>query len=162
MHIYQEPHLIGGLGSAPFDSEGVRTQDLDYIKDGVLQNYALGSYSARKLKMKTTGNAGGVFNLGISHSPMNLDALLKQMDTGLLVTELLGQGINIVTGVYSRGAVGFWVEKGEIQYPVDEITIAGQLQTMFANLVAIGNDTDSRGSIRCGSILIPEMTIAGS
>jgi PmbA protein len=161
IHIYQEPHLIGGMGSAPFDLEGVRTQDLDYIKDGVLQSYVLGSYSARKLNLQTTGNSGGVFNLGISHNNLDLAALLKKMDTGLLVTELMGQGTNLVTGAYSRGAMGFWVEHGEIQYPVDEITVAGQLQNMFANLVAVANDTDNRGSIRSGSILINEMTIAG-
>jgi PmbA protein len=161
IHIYQEPHMIGGMGSAPFDSEGVRTRDLDYIKDGVLQNYVLGSYSARKLAMQTTGNAGGVFNLGISHNNLDLTALLKKMDTGLFVTDLMGQGINLVTGAYSRGAIGFWVERGEIQYPVNEITIAGQLQNMFANLIAVANDTDIRGSIRSGSILIGEMTIAG-
>ncbi len=161
IHIYQEPHLIGGMASVPFDGEGVRTRDLEYIKEGVLQNYVLGSYSARKLGLKTTGNAGGVFNLGITHSNLNLDALLKKMGNGLLVTELMGQGFNIVTGNYSRGAFGFWVEQGEIAYPVDEITVAGQLQTMFANLAAVGNDTDIRGSIRTGSILISEMTVAG-
>ena len=161
IHIYQEPHLIGGIASAPFDAEGVRTRDLDYIKDGILQNYVLGSYSSRRLKMPTTGNAGGVFNLGISHNQLDLSGLLQKMDTGLLVTELMGQGINLVTGSYSRGAVGFWVERGEIQYPVEEITVAGQLQNMFANLIAVANDTDCRGSIRTGSILINEMTIAG-
>lgn len=161
IHIFQEPHIISGMASAPFDSEGVRTRYLDYVKDGLLQSYVLGSYSARKLKLQTTGNAGGVYNLGISHNNLSLDALLKKMGTGLLVTELMGQGINIVTGTYSRGAVGFWVEHGEIQYPVDEITVAGQLQNMFLNLVAVANDTDNRGSIRTGSILIQEMTIAG-
>lgn len=161
IRIYQEPHIIGGLGSTPFDLEGVRTRDLDYIKDGILQSYVLGSYSARKLQLQTTGNAGGVFNLGISHSHLDLQALLKKMDTGLLVTELMGQGINLVTGSYSRGAVGFWIEHGEIQYPVDEITIAGQLQAIFANLIAVANDTDCRSSFRTGSILINEMTIAG-
>lgn len=161
IHIYQEPHLLGGLGSAAFDIEGVRTQDLAYVKAGILQSYVLGSYSARKLQLTTTGNAGGVFNLGISHNDLDLAALLKKMDTGLLVIELMGQGVNIVTGTYSRGAVGFWIERGKIQYPVDEITIAGELSAMFANIVAIANDTDRRGSIRTGSILINEMTIAG-
>ncbi len=161
IHVYQQPHLIGALASSPFDAEGVRTRELDYVKEGVLQNYVLGTYSARKLKMKTTGNAGGVFNLNMSHSNLNLDALLKKMDKGLLVTDVMGQGVNIVTGSYSRGASGFWVENGEIQFPVDEITIAGQLQSMFANLLAVGNDTDIRGNIRTGSILIEEMTVAG-
>ncbi len=161
IHIYQEPHIMSGIASAPFDSEGVRTRDLDYVKEGVLQSYMLGSYSARQLKLQTTGNAGGVYNLGISHNNLDLASLLKKMDTGLLITELMGQGINIVTGTYSRGAVGFWVERGEIQYPVNEITVAGQLQNMFTNLVAIANDTDCRSSIRTGSILISEMTLAG-
>ncbi len=161
IHIHQQPHLIGGLGSTPFDQEGVRTRELDYVRDGVLQNYVLGTYSARKLKMKSTGNAGGIFNLSINDSNLDLHALLKKMDKGLLVTDLMGQGVNIVTGSYSRGAAGFWVEHGEIQFPVDEITIAGQLKTMFANLVAVGNDTDIRGGIRSGSILIEEMTVAG-
>lgn len=161
IHIHQEPHLIGGLGSVPFDLEGVATRDVDYINAGILQSYVLGSYSARKLGLKTTGNAGGVFNLGITHSDLDLAGLLKKMGSGLLVTDLMGQGINLVTGSYSRGAAGFWVENGEIQYPVDQITIAGQLQNMFANLVAIANDTDFRGSIRTGSILIDEMTVAG-
>lgn len=161
IHIYQEPHLIGAMASAPFDQEGVRTRDLDYIKDGILQSYVLGSYSARKLKLQTTGNAGGVFNLGISHNGLDLPALLKKMDTGLFVTELMGQGINLTTGSYSRGAFGFWVEHGEIQYPVDEITIAGQLQNMFSGLIGVANDTDFRSNIRTGSILINEMTLAG-
>lgn len=161
VHIYQEPHLIGGMASAPFDSEGVATQDLDYVRDGILQSYVLGSYSARKLQLTSTGNAGGVYNLGINHQNLNLTELLKKMDTGLFITELMGQGINIVTGNYSRGAVGFWVEGGEIQYPVDEITVAGSLPLMFKNLVAVANDTDCRGSIRTGSILLSEMTIAG-
>ena len=125
MHIYQQPHLIGGIASMPFDQEGVRTRDLDYVLDGVLQSYVLGTYSARKLGMATTGNAGGVYNLGLSHDNLNLSTVQKKMGTGLLVVELMGQGINILTGNYSRGAAGFWVEQGEIQYPVEEITIAG-------------------------------------
>ena len=161
IHIYQEPHLIGGMGSAPFDLEGVRTRDLDYIKDGVLQSYVLGSYSARKLNMQTTGNSGGVFNLGISHNNLDLPALLKKMDTGLLVTELMGQGINLVTGAYSRGAMGFgWsVAKYSIQWM--KSPSPANCKICFANLVAVANDTDYRGSIRTGSILINEMTIAG-
>ncbi|MBS0350022.1 MAG: metalloprotease PmbA [Proteobacteria bacterium] len=161
IHIYQEPHLLRALASAPFDSEGVSTKNQDYVRDGVLLSYILGCYSARQLKLQTTGNSGGVYNLGISHSDLNLEALLKKMGSGLLITELMGQGINIVTGNYSRGAGGFWVENGAIQYPVNEITVAGQLQNMFRGIQAISNDTDIRGSIRSGSILIDEMTIAG-
>ncbi len=161
IHIYQQPHLIGGIGSAPFDHEGVRTRDIDYVQEGILQNYVLASYSGRKLGMPSTGNAGGVFNLTVSDSGLDLAHLFKKMGSGLFVTDLMGHGINIVTGTYSRGAAGFWIENGEIQYPVDEITIAGQLKDMFAGIVAIANDTDSRGGIRSGSILIDEMMIAG-
>lgn len=161
VHIFQEPHLRGALGSMPFDSEGVATQDLDYVKDGILTSYVLSSYSSRKLGMQTTGNAGGVCNLSISHTDMNLLKLMQKMGKGLLVTELMGQGVNIVTGDYSRGAIGYWVENGEIQYPVDEITIAGNLQDMFATMVAVGNDVDLRGNVRTGSILLEQMTIAG-
>lgn len=159
--IYERPHLLKGLGSAPFDSEGVATHDRDLVIDGVLQGYLLGSYSARKLGMQSTGNAGGAHNVLIKTSNHNLTDLLKQMHTGLLITELMGQGINIVTGDYSRGAVGFWVENGEIQYPVDEITIAGNLRDMFRQLVTVGNDIDHRRSILTGSILLENMMIAG-
>lgn len=161
VHIYEQPHLKKGLGSAPFDGEGVATKDHDLVKDGILQSYALSSYSARKLGMQTTGNAGGVHNVFIDTSDIDLSGLLQQMGTGLFVTELLGQGVNIVTGDYSRGAMGFWVENGVIQYPVEEITIAGNLRDMFLQLVAIGNDVDRRGNIQTGSILIGNMTIAG-
>lgn len=161
IEIVEQPHLMRGLGSTPFDSEGVKTQAKHFIRNGILENYVLGCYSARKLGMKTTGNAGGVFNLSINTSNDNLPELLKRMGTGLLVTELMGQGVNILTGDYSRGASGFWVENGEIQYPVEEITIAGNLKEMFMNLIAVGNDIDKRGSIRTGSILIDEMMIAG-
>lgn len=161
VEIYQQPHLISGLGSAPFDGEGVRTRDIHFVQEGILQNYVLASYSARKLGMVSTGNAGGVFNLNISHSGIDLAGLFKQMQTGLFVTDLMGQGINIVTGAYSRGAAGFWIENGEIQFPVDEVTVAGGLKEMFANIIAVANDTDNRGSIRSGSILISEMMIAG-
>lgn len=159
--IYQEPHLIGAMGSRPFDQEGVYTKKQDYVRDGILQSYMLGSYSARRLGMKTTGNSGGAFNLCVSHSDMNLEELLKEMGTGLLVTELIGQGVRIMTGDYSRGAFGFWVENGQIQYPVHEITIAGNLREMFQKIVAVGNDIDARGSVRTGSIWIEEMMIAG-
>jgi PmbA protein len=159
--LTQYPYLAKGLGSASFDSEGVQTREQDYVQNGFLQSYLLNSYSARKLGMESTGNAGGVYNLAITHGDSSLEQLLKQMDTGLLVTELIGQGINMVTGDYSRGAFGYWVEKGEIQFPVEEITIAGNLRDMFRNIVAVGNDIDRRGKILTGSILLETMTIAG-
>ena len=164
VHLHEQPHLAGALGSATFDSEGVATQARDLVRGGVLQGYVLDSYSARKLKMTTTGNAGGVHNLTLDPGPDSLDLgkLLKRMDTGLLVTELIGFGVNIVTGDYSRGAAGFWVENGEIQYPVEEITIAGNLRRMFRQLLAAGSDVDTRGNLRCGSILIENMTVAGN
>ena len=161
IHIHQRPHLSTGLSSALFDGEGVQTADRDFVQQGVLTSYVLGSYSARKLGMQTTGNAGGVFNLSIDGGDDDLSALLKKMDKGLLVTELMGQGVNIVTGDYSRGASGFWVENGEIQYPVEQITIAGNLCDMFKQLLAVGNDIDKRGGIYTGSLLIEQMTIAG-
>ncbi len=162
IHMQEKPHLLRGLGTAPFDDNGVATRENVFIEDGILKNYVLGIYSARQLGMKTTGNAGGVHNLMVSTSNDDLKALLKKMGTGLLVTELMGQGVNIITGDYSRGAGGFWVENGEIQYPVEEITIASNLKDMYANLVAVGNDVDVRGNIRTGSILIEEMMVAGS
>lgn len=161
MQITETPHLLKGLGSAAFDQEGVATKKHDIIKDGILQSYVLSSYSARKLGLKTTGNCGGVHNLVISDSGKGLNELLKDMNKGLLVTELLGHGINIVTGDYSRGAAGFWVENGEIQYPVEEITIAGNLKDMFANLVAVGNDIERRSPILTGSLWVENMMIAG-
>jgi PmbA protein len=161
IHIYEQPHLLGALGSSIYDSEGVATQARDIVKDGILLGYVLSTYSARKLGLRSTGNAGGVHNLTITPSNLDFEALLRQMNTGLLVTELMGQGVNRVTGDYSRGAAGFWVENGVIQYPVEEITIAGNLKTMFKNIVAIGNDVDYRGNIRTGSILIEQMSIAG-
>ena len=160
--ISELPHVPRGVASAPFDDEGVTTSARDVVRDGVVQGYFLGSYSARKLGMTTTGNAGGTHNLIISHGDDDFQAMLRRLDTGLLVTELLGQGINPVTGDYSRGAAGFWVEKGEIAYPVEEITIAGNLRDMYRRIVAIGNDVDRRGSRQTGSILLEEMTIAGS
>jgi PmbA protein len=161
--IQERPHIRKGLASAPFDNEGVATRDRDLITRGVLQGYLLGSYSARKLGLKTTGNAGGNHNLVVS-SPghaLAFDALLRQMGSGLLVTELMGQGVNPVTGDYSRGASGFWVENGAIAYPIHEITIAGNLRDMYRRIVALGSDVDLRGGIRTGSILIDEMTVAG-
>lgn len=162
VRIHEQPHLIGAQGSAAFDSEGVATKARDLIRDGILQGYVLDSYSARKLKMQTTGNAGGVHNLTIDPGKEDLSALMKCMNTGLLVTELIGFGVNTITGDYSRGAAGFWVENGEIQYPVEEITIAGNLKDMFRQVVAVGSDVDIRGNIRSGSILIENMTVAGS
>lgn len=162
INISENPLLPKALGSSAFDGEGVATKQRTIIKDGILQNYVLSSYSARKLGMETTGNAGGVRNLLLEPGKQNFTELLTTMGTGLLVTELMGQGINLVTGDYSRGAAGFWVENGVIQYPVEEITIAGNLKDMLINIVAIGNDLDRRGNIITGSILLDKLTIAGS
>ena len=160
--VSERPHIPKAMGSAPFDEEGVATRDRELIADGVLTGYILSSYSARKLGLKTTGNAGGAHNLLVgSNTTGGLPEMMRLLGTGLLVTELMGQGINMVTGDYSRGAAGFWVENGEIQYPVAEITIAGNLREMFTNIVAVGDDIDLRGGIRAGSILLKEMTIAG-
>jgi PmbA protein len=161
VRIHETPHIKSGLGSAPFDHEGVATKDRDLVSDGVLCGYVLDTYSACKLGMQTTGNAGGVHNLNIVSGELDQAGLLREMGNGLLVTELMGQGVNIVTGDYSRGAAGFWVEGGEIQYPVEEITVAGDLQDMYRRLVAVGNDIDTRGNIRTGSLLIENMTVAG-
>lgn len=161
INIVERPHLFRGLASSPFDNEGVRTLDRDVIQQGQVQGYFLSSYSARKLGMVTTGNAGGSHNLLINSSGEDFAELLKRMDTGLLVTELLGHGINMVTGDYSRGAAGYWVEHGELQYPVEEITIAGNLRQMYRDIVAIGTDIETRSSRQTGSILIASMTIAG-
>ncbi len=160
--IRELPFIPRGLGSSPFDSEGVACLERDVVKDGVLQGYFLSSYSARKLGMATTGNAGGSHNLIVTPGELDLDGLLKKMGTGLLVTELLGHGANMVTGDYSRGAAGFWVENGAIQYPVEEITIAGNLAEMFKGILAIGKDVERRGSRQVGSILIDRMTVAGN
>jgi PmbA protein len=161
VRIHEQPFLKKGLGSTPYDGDGIAPSNRDIVRDGVLQGYVLDVYSARKLGMKSTGNAGGVHNLTLDPGPEDLAGLLRQMGTGLLVTELIGFGVNTVTGDYSRGAAGFWVENGVIQYPVEEITIAGNLNDMFRGLVAVGNDVDTRGNIRCGSILIDSMTVAG-
>jgi PmbA protein len=162
IHIHEQPLLKKALGSAPYDAEGVATQARDIVTDGVLQGYVLNSYAACKLGMQTTGNAGGVHNLTIDPGKYDLEGLLREMGTGLLVTELIGFGVNIVTGDYSRGAAGFWVEGGEIQYPVDEITVAGNLKDMFMGVVAVGNDVDMRGNTRTGSVLVDRMMIAGA
>lgn len=160
LNIYEEPHLKKGLASSPFDNEGVATHPRQLVKDGVLQGYMLASYSARKLGMQTTGNAGGNHNLIVQSGPLNFAGLLKQMGTGLFVTELLGHGMNMVTGDYSRGAAGFWVENGVIVHPVEEITIASNMTDMLKMIVAIGNDVLVQGSKQVGSILIEKMTIA--
>lgn len=159
--IEEQPHLVRGLASAPFDNEGVTTVPRTLVKEGVLQGYVLSSYSARKLGMQSTGNAGGNHNLIVSHGDLDFNAMLKTMGTGLLVTELLGHGINMVTGDYSRGAAGFWVENGVIVHAVEEITIAGNLADMFKQIVAIGNDVLVQGSKQVGSVLIENMTVAG-
>jgi PmbA protein len=160
--LQERPHLKRALGSAPFDSEGVTTRDRDIVANGVLDGYVLSTYSARKLGLKTTGNAGGVHNLILQGGQHDLPALMRMLGTGLFVTELMGHGVNPVTGDYSRGAAGFWIENGEIAYPVHEITIAGNLKDMYRQIVAVGTDVDVRGGIRTGSILIEHMTIAGS
>jgi len=165
IQILEDPHVVGGVGSAPFDDEGVKTQRREVVKDGVVQGYFLSTYSARKLGMQTTGNSGGSHNLSLTSSLTTaadtFKGMLKKLDTGLLVTELMGQGVNYVTGDYSRGASGYWVEKGIIQYPVEEITIAGNMKDMLRQIVAIGNDTLIRGTKETGSILLESMTIAG-
>ena len=161
--ISERPHLLKRLASTPFDSEGVRTQNLEIIQDGVLQTYLLTSYSGRKMGMQSTGHAGGIHNWLVKPNLTGgLTALLRQMGTGLLVTDVMGQGVNIVTGDYSRGAAGFWVENGEIQYPVAEITIAGQLQDMLKNIVAVADDVEHRSNIQTGSILLDKMKISGN
>jgi PmbA protein len=160
--VSERPHILKAMGSAPFDDEGVVTKDRELIADGVLTGYILSSYSARKLRLQTTGNAGGAHNLIVAANVSGgLTAMLQRLGTGLLVTELMGQGVNMVTGDYSRGAAGFWVENGVPQYPVAEITIAGNLRQMFEGIAAVGDDIDTRGGIRVGSILLDELTIAG-
>jgi PmbA protein len=163
VQIEERPHIVKGLASSPFDGEGVATRDRQLVIDGVAQGYVLDSYSARKLGLRTTGNADGVHNLFIrsSQAPLTREALLRTMGTGLLVTELMGQGVNAVTGDYSRGASGFWVENGVPAYPVHEITIAGNLREMFKGIAALGADVDDRGALHTGSVLIGDLTIAG-
>ena len=159
--LIERPHLPGALGSAPFDGEGVATRDRDLVTAGVLNGYLLDTYSARKLGLVTTGNAGGVHNLVVQGDMLDHRSLLRKLGTGLLVTEMMGQGVNPVTGDYSRGAAGFWIENGEIACPVHEITVAGNLRDMYLGIVAQGDDVDRRGAIHCGSLLIEQMTIAG-
>jgi PmbA protein len=162
VNIEERPHIPKGMASAPYDGEGVATYDRDIVTNGVLQGYVLSSYSARRLGLETTANAGGAQNLIVPGNAEDMEALAAEMGTGLLVEELIGQGVNTVTGDYSRGAVGRWVENGEISYPVHEVTIAGNLRDLYRRIVAIGRDQDLRGGIRCGSILVDGMTIAGS
>ncbi|HCZ9307007.1 TPA: metalloprotease PmbA [Vibrio alginolyticus] len=160
-NISERPHVLRGLASSPFDSEGVYTQDREIITDGVLATYLLTSYAARKMKMTPTGHAGGIHNWYVKSTGQNFEQMLKELGTGLLVTEVMGQGVNVVTGDYSRGAAGFWVENGEIQYPVSEITIAGNLKDMFTKIVAVGSDIETRSQIQTGSILLDAMKVAG-
>ena len=157
----ERPHLPRALASAPFDQEGVATRDRELVAGGVLEGYVLGSYSARKLGLRTTGNAGGSYNLIVPGRGRDFDGMLALMGRGLLVTELMGQGVNGVTGDYSRGATGFWVEDGRIAYPVHEVTVAGNLRDMYRTIVDVGSDMDTRGGVRVGSVLLEEMTIAG-
>ena len=162
LNIVERPHLKGGLASSNFDHEGVATKDMTIVDGGKLSTYLYTSYSARKLNTVTNGHAGGIHNWIVSDSGQSDAELLKTMGTGLYVTEMMGQGVNIVTGDYSRGAAGFWVENGVIQYPVHEVTIAGSLQEMFANIVAIGAERDARGSVSTGAVLLEKMKIAGA
>lgn len=162
VQIHERPHIEGALASAAFDAEGVATHDRDIVTDGVLQSYILSSYSARRLGLQTTGNAGGAHNLLVPGNAGDKADLVRSMKRGLLVTELIGQGVNGVTGDYSRGAVGYWIENGEIVHPVHEVTIAGNLRDLYQRITAIGSDQDLRGGIRCGSLLVDDMTIAGA
>jgi len=162
VQILERPHIEGGMASVSYDAEGVATADRDLVTDGVLQGYVLSSYSARRLGLQSTGNAGGAHNLLLPGNAADQQELLRTMGSGLLVHELIGQGVNSVTGDYSRGVVGFWVEDGAIAYPVHEITIAGNLKDLYRRISAIGLDQDLRGGIRCGSLLVEEMAIAGA
>lgn len=159
--IEEDPHILKGLASAPFDSEGTRTIKQNIIDAGQLQTYLLANYSARKLGLQSTGHAGGIHNWLVSSNSGDLNAMLQQMNKGLLITSLMGQGVNIITGDYSRGASGFWIENGQIQFPVNQITIAGNLKEMFTNIIAIGHDIETRRGIQTGSVLIDHMSIAG-
>jgi PmbA protein len=162
LSLDERPHIPRAMGSATFDGDGLATYAKPFVAGGELVSYILGTYSGRKLGMPSTANSGGVHNLFVSHGDEDQQALLKRMGRGLLVTELMGQGLNLVTGDYSRGAAGFWVENGEIQFPVQEVTIAGNLRDMFSQIVAVGSDLELRGNIRTGSVLIERMTVAGS
>ncbi len=163
LQMRERPHMLRGMASSPFDAEGVATHDRELVQDGVLQGYVLGSYSARKLGLRSTGNAGGIHNLLVDSSAglLSQEALLARMGTGFYVTEMMGQGVNGVTGDYSRGASGFWVENGALAYPVHEVTVAGNLKDMFQGVQALGSDVDRLGAIHTGSVLLDEVTIAG-
>jgi len=162
VQLQERPHIKRGMASRPYDAEGVATYDRDIVADGVLQSYVLSSYSARRLGLATTANAGGAQNIVVPGSDTDLAGLVAEMGSGFIVDELIGHGLNPVTGDYSRGAVGRWVENGKIQYPVHEVTIAGNLRDLYRRIVAIGSDQDLRSGIRCGSLLVEEMTIAGA
>ncbi len=161
INIYENPHMKKTLGSAPFDNDGVATKNHTLVDQGILKDYVLSGYSARKLGLKPTGNAGGVHNLIVEHGKNNLVEMIIEMNTGLLITDMIGFGVNQITGDYSRGASGFWIENGEITYPVEEITIAGNLIDMYKNIKCIGNDVDPRGNILTGSVMINKMIVAG-
>lgn len=160
--IDERPHLMRAMGSSSFDGDGLATYAKPFVEKGELVSYVLGTYAGRKLGLPSTANAGGVHNLFVTHGDEDQAALLRRMGRGLLVTELMGQGLNMVTGDYSRGAAGFWVENGEIQFAVQEVTIAGNMRDMFKQIVAVGNDLELRSNIRTGSVLIERMTVAGS
>ncbi|PYC20435.1 metalloprotease PmbA [Aquipseudomonas alcaligenes] len=162
LSLDERPHIPRAMGSATFDGDGLATYAKPFVAGGELVSYILGTYSGRKLGMPSTANSGGVHNLFVSHGSEDQQALIRRMGRGLLVTELMGQGLNLVTGDYSRGAAGFWVENGEIQFPVQEVTIAGNLRDMFRQIVAVGSDLELRGNVRTGSVLIERMTVAGS
>lgn len=161
-NIQEKPHLMKGLGSKPFDSEGVSTKNKYIIQNGILQTWLLNTYNARKLGLQSTGNSGGIFNWIVENSNISFKELLKKVDQGILVTELMGQGVDIVSGNYSRGAIGFYVEKGEILYPVNEITISGNLRDMWNDILGISNDVDTRNNIQCGSVFLSQMQISGN
>jgi PmbA protein len=160
--IDERPHIARAMASATFDGDGLATYAKSFIERGELLSYVLGTYSGRKLGMPSTANSGGVHNLFVSHGNEDQQALIKRMGRGLLVTELMGHGLNMVTGDYSRGAAGYWIENGEIQFPVQEVTIAGNLRDMFKQIIAVGNDLETRGNVHTGSVLIERMTVAGS
>lgn len=161
MQIIEDPHILRAMGSAPFDSEGVATRSRKLIDAGVVQGLVLGSYSARRLGLETTGNAGGIHNLLVEPNAESLETMFADCKQAMVVTELLGQGVNTVTGDYSRGAAGFWVENGKIAYPVSEVTIAGNLRDMLRSIRAVGADVDLRGVVRCGTVLVDDLTVAG-
>lgn len=161
MNVVDDPFVLKGFGSCAFDGEGVKVQKRNLLESGVVQGYLLNSYSARKLKMPVTGNSGGSHNVFVTTQDKSLDDLLTEMDTGLFVTDVMGDGVSIITGDYSRGVNGFWVEGGKIQYPVEEITVASNLRDIFKGIVAVGNDIDLRSALSVGSILINQMTVAG-